>query len=49
MAERVERIKQYERGLIIGGACFIMPAMLIVLLLAWVYLTGNPPSLLLLR
>jgi len=24
-------------GLIVGGACFIMPAMLIVLMLAWVY------------
>ena len=26
-------------GLIVGGACFIVPAMLIVLVLAWAYVT----------
>src|SRR4030042_397055 len=37
MAIHISFLRAGWRGLIIGGACFIVPAMLIVLLLAWVY------------
>lgn len=37
MAIHIGFLRAGWRGLIIGGACFIVPAMLIVLLLAWVY------------
>jgi chromate transporter len=37
MAIHIGFLRGGWRGLIIGGACFIVPAMLIVLLLAWVY------------
>jgi chromate transporter len=37
MAIHIGFLRAGWRGLIIGGTCFIVPAMLIVLLLAWVY------------
>jgi chromate transporter len=37
MAIHIGFLRAGWRGLIVGGACFIVPAMLIVLLLAWVY------------
>jgi chromate transporter len=37
MAIHIGFLRGGWRGLIIGGVCFIVPAMLIVLLLAWVY------------
>jgi chromate transporter len=37
MAVHIGFLRAGWRGLIVGGACFILPAMLIVLLLAWVY------------
>jgi chromate transporter len=37
MAIHIGFLRGGWRGLIIGGACFIVPAMLIVTLLAWVY------------
>jgi chromate transporter len=37
MAIHIGYLRAGWRGLIIGGTCFIVPAMLIVLLLAWVY------------
>jgi chromate transporter len=37
MAIHIGYLRAGWRGLIIGGVCFIVPAMLIVLLLAWVY------------
>ncbi len=37
MAIHIGFLRAGWRGLMMGGACFIMPAMLIVLLLAWVY------------
>ncbi len=37
MAIHIGFLRAGWRGLIVAGACFILPAMLIVLLLAWVY------------
>jgi chromate transporter len=37
MAIHIGFLRAGWRGLIVRGACFIVPAMLIVLLLAWVY------------
>lgn len=37
MAIHIGYLRVGLRGLIVGGACFIVPAMLIVLFLAWVY------------
>src|SRR4030067_3174980 len=37
MAIHIGFLRAGWRGLIIGGACFIVPAMLIVLFLAWLY------------
>ena len=37
MAIHIGFLRAGWRGLIMGGACFIVPALLIVLLLAWVY------------
>jgi len=37
MAIHIGFLRAGWRGLVIGGTCFIVPAMLIVLLLAWVY------------
>jgi len=37
MAIHIGYLRVGWRGLIVGGACFIVPAMLIVLFLAWVY------------
>lgn len=37
MAIHIGFLRARWRGLVIGGTCFIAPAMLIVLLLAWVY------------
>ena len=37
MAIHIGFLRGGWRGLIVGGACFIVPAMLIVLCLAWVY------------
>jgi chromate transporter len=45
MAIHIGYLRAGWRGLIIGGACFIVPAMLIVLVLAWVYvLFGATPQ-----
>lgn len=45
MAIHVGYLRAGWRGLIAGGTCFIVPAMLIVLLLAWVYVRlGSTPQ-----
>jgi chromate transporter len=45
MAIHIGYLRGGWRGLVIGGACFIGPAMLIVLLLAWVYVRfGTTPQ-----
>jgi chromate transporter len=45
MAIHIGFLRAGWRGLIIGGTCFIVPAMLIVLLLAWVYVGfGTTPQ-----
>ncbi len=45
MAIHIGFLRAGWRGLIIGGACFIVPAMLIVLCLAWVYVRyGTTPQ-----
>jgi chromate transporter len=38
MAIHIGFLRARWRGLIVGGACFIVPAMLIVLFLAWLYM-----------
>jgi chromate transporter len=45
MAIHLGYLRAGWRGLILGGACFILPAMLIVTALAWVYKTyGSTPQ-----
>jgi chromate transporter len=45
MAIHLGYLRAGWRGLILGGACFILPAMLIVTALAWVYVTyGSTPQ-----
>jgi chromate transporter len=45
MAIHVSFLRAGWRGLIVGGACFILPAMLIVMALAWVYVRfGSTPQ-----
>src|SRR5436190_114790 len=39
MVMHIGHVRAGWRGLIVGGLCFIMPAALIVLALAWVYVT----------
>lgn len=45
LAMHIGYLRAGWRGLLVGGACFIAPAMLIVLLLAWVYVRfGSTPQ-----
>src|SRR5689334_6007147 len=45
MVMHIGHVRAGWRGLIVGGVCFIMPAALIVLALAWVYVTyGTTPT-----
>src|SRR5262249_43375403 len=45
MVMHVGHVRAGWRGLIVGGVCFILPAALIVLALAWVYVQyGTPPT-----
>jgi chromate transporter len=45
MAIHIGFLRAGWRGLIMGGTCFIVPAMLIVLLLAWIYVRfGSTPQ-----
>jgi len=42
MAIHVGRLRAGRRGLIVAGACFILPAFLMMLLLAWAYVKFGP-------
>ncbi|MBE0689587.1 MAG: chromate efflux transporter, partial [Anaerolineae bacterium] len=45
MAMHIGHVRAGLRGLIVAGLCFIIPAMLVVLLLAWVYVSyGTLPA-----
>jgi chromate transporter len=45
MVMHIGQVRAGWRGLIVAGACFIMPAALMVLALAWVYVTyGTTPT-----
>ncbi len=44
MAIHVGLARARWRGLIVAGTCFILPAMLIVLALAWAYVEYSPPA-----
>jgi chromate transporter len=45
MAMHIGQVRAGWRGLIVGGACFILPAATIVMVLAWLYATyGTTPA-----